>query len=342
MGARAVIEKVLGHDAARLKRLAVRFTSPVWPGETVRYELWREGDDAAAPARQRRCAQGGRAEQRPGRDRLIPTVEKGVPCTGGARRVCACALQRRPRVRCGAPLGGRRFAPTSLRCSRRRPAAELARSLRSLRSNSCGKSVHEARLSFGRRAAGDAPLLGATEARRSGPASTFAGYVVPVSPNIQTSTQALGAWDRGPGIQINPTVSSAEGGLRAGRFLGRRGAQSGGGRACRRTGALRNLTRRSCLSGVNRRDTQRVLRRRPQTSTAAESARSDDRPSMSPARRPPSAGAQACMSPAVGRPARLSLPLLMSRGPSGARRCPHTARRGSSAPASARPTPCRP
>jgi len=44
MGARAVIEKVLGHDAARLKRLAVRFTSPVWPGETVRYELWREGD----------------------------------------------------------------------------------------------------------------------------------------------------------------------------------------------------------------------------------------------------------------------------------------------------------
>jgi acyl dehydratase len=44
MGARAVIEQVLGHDAARLKRLAVRFTSPVWPGETVRYELWREGD----------------------------------------------------------------------------------------------------------------------------------------------------------------------------------------------------------------------------------------------------------------------------------------------------------
>jgi acyl dehydratase len=43
MGARAVIEKVLDNEAARLKRLAVRFTSPVWPGETVRYELWREG-----------------------------------------------------------------------------------------------------------------------------------------------------------------------------------------------------------------------------------------------------------------------------------------------------------
>jgi acyl dehydratase len=43
MGARAVIEKVLGFEAAGLKRLAVRFTSPVWPGEVVRYELWREG-----------------------------------------------------------------------------------------------------------------------------------------------------------------------------------------------------------------------------------------------------------------------------------------------------------
>jgi len=44
MAARAVIEKLLDHDAARLKRIAVRFTSPVWPGETVRYELWREGE----------------------------------------------------------------------------------------------------------------------------------------------------------------------------------------------------------------------------------------------------------------------------------------------------------
>jgi acyl dehydratase len=44
MAARAVIERVLGCEAVRLKRLAVRFTSPVWPGETVRYELWRESD----------------------------------------------------------------------------------------------------------------------------------------------------------------------------------------------------------------------------------------------------------------------------------------------------------
>jgi acyl dehydratase len=44
MGARAVIEKGFYFDASRLKRLAVRFTSPVWPGETVRFELWREED----------------------------------------------------------------------------------------------------------------------------------------------------------------------------------------------------------------------------------------------------------------------------------------------------------
>lgn len=43
MAARGVIQHVLGWDARRLKRIAVRFTSPVWPGETVRYEFWREG-----------------------------------------------------------------------------------------------------------------------------------------------------------------------------------------------------------------------------------------------------------------------------------------------------------
>jgi acyl dehydratase len=43
MAARAVIRQLLDNDASRLRRIAVRFTSPVWPGETVRYELWQEG-----------------------------------------------------------------------------------------------------------------------------------------------------------------------------------------------------------------------------------------------------------------------------------------------------------
>jgi acyl dehydratase len=38
-----VIRQLLDNDASRLRRIAVRFTSPVWPGETVRYELWQEG-----------------------------------------------------------------------------------------------------------------------------------------------------------------------------------------------------------------------------------------------------------------------------------------------------------
>jgi len=42
MTARALIVSVLGHDAQRLKRLAVRFSAPVFPGETVRFEIWRE------------------------------------------------------------------------------------------------------------------------------------------------------------------------------------------------------------------------------------------------------------------------------------------------------------
>ena len=31
-----------GCDANRLKRMSVRFSSPVYPGETVRTEIWRE------------------------------------------------------------------------------------------------------------------------------------------------------------------------------------------------------------------------------------------------------------------------------------------------------------
>ena len=61
MGARAVIDKVLGFDAARLRRIAVRFTSPVWPGETVRYELWRDGERVRAAARDGGREKVGRA-----------------------------------------------------------------------------------------------------------------------------------------------------------------------------------------------------------------------------------------------------------------------------------------
>jgi acyl dehydratase len=38
----AILRTVCGYDAMKLKRLDVRFTSPVFPGETLRIEMWRE------------------------------------------------------------------------------------------------------------------------------------------------------------------------------------------------------------------------------------------------------------------------------------------------------------
>jgi acyl dehydratase len=41
MAARAVLAGYAGHDPSRLRRLAVRFTAPVFPGETVSFQFWR-------------------------------------------------------------------------------------------------------------------------------------------------------------------------------------------------------------------------------------------------------------------------------------------------------------
>lgn len=45
---RAVLAELCGNDPARLKRLDVRFSSPVFPGETIRTEIWIEGEGRAA------------------------------------------------------------------------------------------------------------------------------------------------------------------------------------------------------------------------------------------------------------------------------------------------------
>jgi acyl dehydratase len=44
----ALLRMLCGYDPARLKRLDVRFSSPVYPGETIRTEIWREGEGRAA------------------------------------------------------------------------------------------------------------------------------------------------------------------------------------------------------------------------------------------------------------------------------------------------------
>ena len=52
----AVISQACGVDAARLRRLDMRFTAPVYPGETLTTELWFEGSQAA----RLRCRVAGR------------------------------------------------------------------------------------------------------------------------------------------------------------------------------------------------------------------------------------------------------------------------------------------
>jgi acyl dehydratase len=48
---RALIAGCCGGDPARLKCMAVRFSSPVYPGETIRTEIWRDGATASFRAR---------------------------------------------------------------------------------------------------------------------------------------------------------------------------------------------------------------------------------------------------------------------------------------------------
>ena len=48
---RAIVKACCGNDPARLKSLQVRFSSPVFPGETIRTEMWPEGERVSFRAR---------------------------------------------------------------------------------------------------------------------------------------------------------------------------------------------------------------------------------------------------------------------------------------------------
>lgn len=45
----ALVKTAAGWDASRIRELGVRFTSPVFPGETIRTEIWRDARAASAP-----------------------------------------------------------------------------------------------------------------------------------------------------------------------------------------------------------------------------------------------------------------------------------------------------
>ena len=47
----AVLKHACGYDPARMKSLRLRFTSPVFPGETIRTEIWKDGNDVSFRSR---------------------------------------------------------------------------------------------------------------------------------------------------------------------------------------------------------------------------------------------------------------------------------------------------
>jgi acyl dehydratase len=48
---RAILKACCGDEPARLKEIRLRFSSPVYPGETIRTEIWRDGDAVSFRAR---------------------------------------------------------------------------------------------------------------------------------------------------------------------------------------------------------------------------------------------------------------------------------------------------
>ena len=59
----ALLKTLCDYDASRMRSLALRFSSPVFPGETVTVEIWRDGSfRAQVAARQVTVINNGRAE----------------------------------------------------------------------------------------------------------------------------------------------------------------------------------------------------------------------------------------------------------------------------------------
>lgn len=69
VAAHAVVKAVCGYDAALLASFDARFSSPVFPGETISVDIWREGDvvsfQAWVRARQKMVLDNGHATLRP-------------------------------------------------------------------------------------------------------------------------------------------------------------------------------------------------------------------------------------------------------------------------------------
>lgn len=79
----AALELLCNNEPARLKRLDLRFASPVFPGETIRTEVWREAPGRAAfrarvVERDQLILNNGFAEFTPGEGRATPVRTEPV------------------------------------------------------------------------------------------------------------------------------------------------------------------------------------------------------------------------------------------------------------------------
>jgi acyl dehydratase len=43
----ALVKTCCDYDPSRFKRMRLRFSAPVYPGDTIRTEIWRDGDEIA-------------------------------------------------------------------------------------------------------------------------------------------------------------------------------------------------------------------------------------------------------------------------------------------------------
>ena len=86
MAARALVRMACGGDGARLASIATRFSSPVWPGDTLSVRLWQDGDRLQfavwAKERDRMVLSHGLAEVR-------PAASEAASATAGAAHVAA-------------------------------------------------------------------------------------------------------------------------------------------------------------------------------------------------------------------------------------------------------------
>ena len=137
-----------------------------------------------------------------------------------------------------------RCATGNLRCSVRGCAAELTARC-ALRSNNCGESVHEVRVSCGTRTH---PLPCASRHAQKGTRNRTSPQAI-AALGLDCAAQGACAREMGPSAaqRSNGPCGCPHPGFPSARAEKRR---AGGACVCRRTHALRALTCRSCLNGA--------------------------------------------------------------------------------------------